>query len=685
MTSVSSVLSSGSVSSARRPEALRRSLSAALAFLERHGPAIAEIVLILAWALFVGRKFLDMNPSAVPWGAEFSMEIQSHFGWMFLSRCGTCVFWNGLANGGSPAFVDVNGSVLHPLTVLTTLIWGVVNGSKVTMLACLFLAGVAQWWLAKTLGLGSAARMWSSFMAVVGGHLAGRMQNGMLVLVVSLVSASLMIPAILNVTTKPSRRSALLLGALFALALLSGQGYIQVGLLLGVLPAALVYWIDRTSAIGHLFRRLLLAALVAVLLSAVLWVPMLHIAPDLAKDADPTLSHSQPLEYLPLNLVIRDQSFYDNPTLEKLPAPVLNILYIGWLPILLAMVTVAWGGSTRNRRLAFFLLAIFLVFFFGSSTGMRAVDKLIPGIAPYIRHPSLIAGIAVPLILGLAAWGLDLILHADWLKLRLSIKRMPDLDLNAIYLIAAIPLLISIRAAYDFAEKYYWMDPLPPEHAESIPLLTTESAQWVAPPFGEYLWYPTTLGRGMKLGNTFRPWRWKDRADPPFYLEGTRDPAATTNPDYVATYSGVNWMVHPQNAYAKVVLPSGEQVACTAASEGGNIDVDCQTTADGILVVTENSTPDWQAKIDAAGASLLPGQWLSVAAPAGTHHFSFRYRPWDVWVGLVLSLLGIILVIAGSWRSDTRTMAEAAASDPADTLAPAVMTDDPSLQDGRLP
>jgi hypothetical protein len=676
MTSVSSL----STSSGHRSGLLRRSLVAGLAFLRRHGQTIAELLLVLAWALFVGREFLDMNPNMIPWGAEFPMETQSHYVWTLLSRCGTCVFWNGFADGGSPSFVDLNGSILHPLTVLTTLIWGVVNGSKVTMVACLFLAGLAQWWLAKTLRLGVAARMWCSFMAVVGGHLAGRLQNGMLVLVVSLVFASLLIPAILNLTAKPSRRSALLLGVLFALVLLSGQGYVQVGTLLGVLPAALVYWIDKTSAIGHLLRRLLLAGLVALLLSAVLWVPLLHFSPNVVKDGDPTLSYSQPLEYLPLNLVIRDQSFYENPTLDKLPAPVLNILYIGWLPILLAMVTVAWGDSTRNRRLAFLLIAIFLVFFFSSSTGMRALDKVVPGIAPYIRHPSLIAGIAVPLILGLAAWGLDLMLHADWLKLRLSIRRMPDLDVNAIYLIAAIPLLVSIRTAYDFAEKYYWMNPLPAEYEPSIPVLVTESAEWVAPPFGEYLWYPMTLGRGLKLGNTFRPWRWKDHPDPAFYVEGTRDAAGLSNPDYVVTYSGVNWMVHTQNEYAKVVLPSGEQVACAAVSQGGNIDVDCQTAVDGVLAVTENATADWRAATDSISASLLPGQWLSVPAPAGTHHYSFRYRPWDVWVGLTLALLGVILVIAGFWARDNRTQAEVPpAGDPTDPDAMAAMTDDPGL------
>ncbi|MBM3121002.1 MAG: hypothetical protein FJZ97_02295, partial [Chloroflexi bacterium] len=241
MTIISAAL--GSVATSRPRSRIRQSLTAAREFFTQHGLSLAELGLILVWAIFVGRDFLDMSPNLVPWGAEFSMEIQSHYGWLNLSKCGTCVFWSGLANGGSPAFVDVNGSFLHPLTVLTTVLWGVVNGSKITMLTCLFLAGVAQWWLAKTLKLGVVARLWSSFLAVVGGHLAGRMQNGMLVLVLSTVFASILIPAILNLTLNPTRRSALLLGGLFALVLLSGQGYVQVGVVLGVLPAALVYWI----------------------------------------------------------------------------------------------------------------------------------------------------------------------------------------------------------------------------------------------------------------------------------------------------------------------------------------------------------------------------------------------------------------------------------------------------------
>jgi hypothetical protein len=47
---------------------------------------------------------------------------------------------------------------------------------------------------------------------------------------------------------------------------------------------------------------------------------------------------------------------------------------------------------------------------------------------------------------------------------------------------------------------------------------------------------------------------------------------------------------------------------------------------------------------------LNAGTWLSVAAPAGTHHYEFRYRPWDVPVGAGLTLIGLALAV-WVWRT----------------------------------
>jgi uncharacterized membrane protein YfhO len=93
---------------------------------------------------------------------------------------------------------------------------------------------------------------------------------------------------------------------------------------------------------------------------------------------------------------------------------------------------------------------------------------------------------------------------------------------------------------------------------------------------------------------------------------------------------------------------------CRANAIGGNIDVDCQNDRAGILIVKENNWSGWYASRDGKPLALADAQWLSVSAPAGQHHYEFRYRPWDVPLGLLLSLAGIGLAITLWMRSSRR-------------------------------
>jgi hypothetical protein len=78
---------------------------------------------------------------------------------------------------------------------------------------------------------------------------------------------------------------------------------------------------------------------------------------------------------------------------------------------------------------------------------------------------------------------------------------------------------------------------------------------------------------------------------------------------------------------------------------GGNIDVYCNNDTPGVLKVMENKLNGWTAKRDGLSTKLGEGQWLSTNAPAGAHHYAFRYRPWDVVAGFLLSAAGFCLAI----------------------------------------
>jgi uncharacterized membrane protein YfhO len=74
--------------------------------------------------------------------------------------------------------------------------------------------------------------------------------------------------------------------------------------------------------------------------------------------------------------------------------------------------------------------------------------------------------------------------------------------------------------------------------------------------------------------------------------------------------------------------------------------VSCASNDPAILTVRENSWTGWFAWVDGKPANLIPGQWLRVQAPAGAHQYQFRYLPWDVALGALLMLVGIILSVS---------------------------------------
>jgi len=105
---------------------------------------LLEVALITSWAVWVGRGYLDFSQFTWPQGDAIPVTIQSHFVWTLLTKCGACMLWNGFINGGSPAFAELMGSVLHPLTIITTVIFGVRNSIKLLLVASLIMAGLAN-------------------------------------------------------------------------------------------------------------------------------------------------------------------------------------------------------------------------------------------------------------------------------------------------------------------------------------------------------------------------------------------------------------------------------------------------------------------------------------------------------------------------------------------------------------
>ncbi|HEY7063029.1 MAG TPA: hypothetical protein VII06_16240 [Chloroflexota bacterium] len=638
-----------------RAEGWRRPALRIPALTWSHALVATQLLIIVAWTLVITRPFQNMDPSVVPTGREYLSIIQYHSLWTHMQHCGWCALWNGDSQGGMPAIPDPFGSELHPLVMLGTLGWGISNGAKLALVGGFLMAGLAQWWLGRVLRLGAVACVWSACMAVAGGHLSGRMDLGALVGVLSTAACALILPPLILLIRTSSRRAAVLLGTTLALAAVAGQGYMQAGFVLTSPTLLLLLPRDR-ARLRLLAKRFALAAGIAILLAAPFLVPFLHLASVWTKDNDPIWGAVQPFSYIALNLLIDDPKFLNSDALGKVPYPGLNVIFLGWLPVLLAL----WGlhklWSRGDRQLAAYLAALIVAcFWVASAVPLKWVSANIPPLAEQVtrlRFATIIDGLAIAPILALAAIGVDELLRVDGPKLVLAVAttsaRRPlfSLVLRPQWLLLPL-LLVPLNDAKHLGSLWITVAQVAPYVAPVEAALHTPDVQWVDTPFGEHYWVEPAVSQGLKLARGFRHYRLRERAMPEAVLTAGQGgpPEGMTRQTTVAGY---DIYAAPGREYAVISHPDGSPTVCAATGEGGQLDVACDTPQAGVLTVKEHRMDGWQARVDGDGAALEPGEWLTINVPAGQHVIRLRYQPWDVPLGLVLGLLGVVLAV-GAW------------------------------------
>jgi hypothetical protein len=394
-----------------------------------------------------------------------------------------------------------------------------------------------------------------------------------------------------------------------------------------------------------------LAAVIALLLSAPLLLPLMRFSPNIAKYMDPEFRSVQPLQYFVLNLVINDIVYHRSELLGKFPYPYLYTLYIGWVPVLLAAY-----GITRIKRdsrthiFRFLIAAIILAFLVASAILLKPLTEIFPALAG-IRHPPQIAGLAIPLILALSAYGLEKLISLRWPDLFMYFEKTKSKQgLFSLRWILLIPLFFSLKSSYNFSQIWLYTTRRDPEIYRLLSTLKTDTIQWVEPPFGEHAFVEPAVAMGLKLSPGIMTWTWRDHAYPATFRYLSRagkpqEPVVLKGKiDTFSLYEG------PEVNYAEVYLGE-ERLPCKASGSGGTISVSCNTEKSGTLVLQEYTYPGWQVWMDGRKAPLIFDEtWLKVQAPAGTHQYTFRFLPWDVPFGIALSLCGLIASVY-LWRN----------------------------------
>ena len=624
--------------------------------LEKNKVFLVEFLLILTWTIIVGLPYLDFDKQVIPAGREWGSAVMSHHIWDLFKSCGACILWNGYHSGGFPTVADPFTSALHPIVIVTTLLWGVVNGAKLALVIAIFTAGIAQWIIAYELGLGPVPRVWSAAVAIAGGHLTARMEIGSFGMLFSVAMVSLLFGFILRLANRKDWTSTVLLAIVGASAILAGQLYSQVGFL-WIAPACLFLFTNGKDKSGPVWKKFIVAFALAILLAGLFIAPFIHSLNRIAKSGiEFDFRFAQPFSYLPLNLIIGEADFFRNINniLGRSTGPSISVLYIGWVAVILAILGATKFSFKNHRHHLFLSIGILLGFLFASAIPLRFLAKYLPSIAG-LRFTPLFVLPAIPLIIGFSACGLQWLIQSQWSTYRLNISddnhEKQVLKFRLTWLIL-IPLIWGLYTQLNFSRN--WTETIR-TNQNVLPVLNklkTDYAAWVLPPFGEQYWNEQAAHLGLKIADNLNGFHIANQNLPEPHRIAIRAESADPRYTIIGTYGGVSVFQAESIVYA-YVSNGVENQPCQAMSTGGYIEVDCKATINGQLIVSENMWAGWRAWLDGKPVPLIGTDFLKVNINSGAHQIIFRFVPLDAYFGMILSLIGIGLCVYLWRRSQT--------------------------------
>ena len=139
----------------------------------RLGSLILEwLVILLVIFLFSRITLLDFNPRQLQQTGEHNesatLPILAEIG---LRRYGEIPLWNPYMLTGFPHAGDLINHFWNPVATIPVLLWGGINGMKVSVFLSLLVAAYGQWFLAHTFGLRGIFRLWAGLLFALSGGL----------------------------------------------------------------------------------------------------------------------------------------------------------------------------------------------------------------------------------------------------------------------------------------------------------------------------------------------------------------------------------------------------------------------------------------------------------------------------------------------------------------------------------
>ena len=650
---------------------------------------ILEWLLIILIAYFYsGKLLLNFDATKLQQTGEHNesatLPLLAEMG---LRRYGDIPLRNPYMLTGFPHTGDFINHFWNPISTIPIVLWGGINGMKVSIFLTFIIAGLGQWLFAYVMGLRRIFRLWSAILFMISGGLALLWRVGWYELLIGAAWFPWCF-ALYWLALQQHKWALIFLTSIAIFMVVSvGGGYYPVYLFLSLAVLTGVALLRAKS--NERLRQVRTAtwvALFSLALSAVVLISYLDGYRYAARDAAPDAvqNFSQPIQYGLINYIVHTPDWFRANVLGT--AGGWNWFYIGWLPIAaLAFVALAFSQSSRLRwpmLISGILFIVLIMWFANRYSPFKQIYEWIPFLYTF-RFPNRLLVIATSPLLILSAQALEYTYRASkaWVR---NIKliygpsgKRPN-TISARHLVALLWIVVLItttKDVYDVNKGFAFADQnLSTKSFAALTWLKNydKSLYYVNIGGGAIYWEWTpaayTLEMPMINFQYNRRLRSQDiqrAASSPFsaqakYQISLPDQPVPPNAQQVREFEGTFvWYVPDTLPYAFTVQPSliqefsklsVDQVsAVTGRLNGPNqVVVKGSPKLEGdVLVVLMSYYPGWKLLVDGKPAVVAPyNGYLGTKMLTGEHTYIFYFLPAQFMAGATISVITIVLMIS---------------------------------------
>jgi len=650
------------------------------------GTYLAEWLIIFLVIFWLGRvAFLDFDDQQLQQTGEHNesatLPILAEIG---LKRYGEIPLWNPYMLTGFPHAGDLINHFWNPIATVPVMIWGGINGMKVSIFLSFLAAGFGQWFLAHVFGLRGVFRLWAGLLFALSGGLALLSFLGWYELLVGVAWFPWCFALLWWALHRQDRLSLVLTAIAIALVLTTGGGYypLYLGLSLTTLTGLALLW-QKSGDRARLFKRSLAVAVLGAGLAAVYLLPLTDGWRYTARDAPPDLPqyNSQRVDYALFNYLVSDDTWFRADVLNKTSGS--GWYYLGFLPILSLVFTpllfARFSWRRRGLLTLFLLLLVLLLWHANRYFPVRYLYEWVPFLYTFRFSNRLLIVIASPLIV-LAAMSLQGLvvmvrrhLRGSTLSVRADsgdnkgsgIRLVSLLNLAGVLLLvlttvnvyqvnrkfAAAPHIRNVEAR----EVLTWLRGHDPDLYYTHIGGNQNYWDWMA-----YAYEYEMPVINFRYNRRVRSMDAQYSPESPFnaqarYVIAGQDQAAPEGTEFLTAIRGVNvWHRPDALPYAFTIASRNTTVTPESAREtavrldGPNrVEVSGASGSPGEhLIVLVSDYPGWQLRVDGIRAEIQPvNGYLGATLLPGEHTYVFTFRPLIHYIGLGVSLVTSLLCI----------------------------------------